>query len=105
VFLGKLTAIDASIWRSLAASPLTVVTARELPGVMQCQIRTALEARFGATVPLCFETSTALAWGIELRGAGQRIGWTSDTYLDSLEERLRGALDHLIEANPVAAAR
>ena len=34
-----------------------------------------------------------MAWGMELRGNGQRIGWTPDSYLDSLEENLRKALD------------
>ena len=34
-----------------------------------------------------------MAWGVELRGNGQRIGWTPDAYLDSLEDKLRAALD------------
>ena len=40
-----------------------------------------------------------MAWGVELRGNGQRIGWTPDAYLDSLEDKLRGALDKAAAAS------
>ena len=40
-----------------------------------------------------------MAWGVELRGSGQRIGWTPDAYLDSLEDKLRAALDRAAAAS------
>ena len=39
-----------------------------------------------------------MAWGIELRGNGHKIGWAPESYLDSLEENLKQALDRQAEA-------
>lgn len=43
---------------------------------------------------LTFETAPQMSWGIELRSNGRRIGWNPESYISSLEENLRQALEH-----------
>jgi F-type H+-transporting ATPase subunit b len=104
-FLEKLRLLDVSSLRGFAKEGLTVVSREEMPPSMQDAVRKALEDRLGASVPVMFERNPAMAWGVELRGVGQRIGWTPDAYLDSLEDKLSVALDRAAaESYPVAAA-
>lgn len=97
VFLEKLQALDPCTLRSLVGSDFSVQSATELPETVQSGIRDAVEKRLGIAVHLQFERVPTMAWGIELRGNGQRIGWTSDTYLDSLDANVKTALDRRAE--------
>jgi F-type H+-transporting ATPase subunit b len=102
-FLEKLRSIDSGAFRSFAAGGLTVVSREDLPPEMRCAVQKTLEELLGAPVETAFERAPAMAWGVELRGNGQRIGWTPDSYLDSLEDKLRAALDRAAAENyPVA---
>ena len=92
-FLERIKKLDPAALRDLIGKELTVLSAVELPAAMRGEIQSALEERLGAPVPLEFQRSPALAWGIELRGNGRRIGWTPDSYIESLEENLKDALD------------
>jgi F-type H+-transporting ATPase subunit b len=92
-FLDKIKKLDAAALRDLIGKELTVLSALEIPGPVQHEIQAALEARLGAPVPLQFQRAPAMAWGIELRGNGRRIGWTPDSYIESLEENLKEALE------------
>ena len=92
-FLEKIKKLDPAALRDLVGKELTVLSALEVPGPEQHEIQTALEERLGAPVPLQFATPPAMAWGIELRGNGRRIGWTPDSYIESLEENLKEALE------------
>lgn len=94
VFLEKLRAIDESALRQLAAGGnVTVLSAAGLSGETQAEIQAALSARLGPSVPVAFETSRLMSWGLELRSNGRSIGWTPDAYLDSLDHRIREALE------------
>lgn len=97
VFLEKLRTLDAAALRDLAGKELVVLTADELGEESQRLVRETLEARLGPMLQLKFEPTQTFAWGIELRGNGRRIGWNSDTYIESLEENLREALEHRAE--------
>jgi F-type H+-transporting ATPase subunit b len=92
-FVAKLNTLDPAALRTFAAHGMTVVSQQELPADMREEVRGALAERLAQPVELTFERVPDMAWGVELRGDGQRIGWTPDAYLDSLEERLRAALD------------
>ena len=70
-----------------------------LPADMRDRVRKTLEDRLDAPAAITFECAPAMAWGVELRGSGQRIGWTPDAYLDSLEDKLRAALDKAAAQN------
>jgi len=48
-------------------------------------------SRNGARV--LFETAPELGWGVELRTDGHRIGWNPVSYVDTLEENVRKALE------------
>ena len=93
-FVEKLKRLEASALRDLVGKQLTVLSAQPLPDADQQQIQAALEERLGSPVPLQFQRAAAMPWGIELRGNGRRIGWTPDSYIKSLEENLKEALEH-----------
>lgn len=92
VFLEKLQTIDTGTLRDLASREMTVLSATELPGESRLKIQSVLEERLGAAVHPQFRRMPAIAWGIELRSDGRRIGWTPDSYLEALENKLREAL-------------
>jgi F-type H+-transporting ATPase subunit b len=104
VFLEKLRSVDAAKLKTLCAGGgLTVVSATGLAAELRHQIEETIEKRIESPVPVRFELAPEIAWGIELRGNGQRIGWTPDGYLDSLEEKLKAVLDEHAELGcPVA---
>jgi F-type H+-transporting ATPase subunit b len=97
VFLEKLRSFDGETLKKLSGGALTVVSARELPAELQHRIEETIGKCVGNPVPLRFEHTPDLAWGIELRGDGQRIGWTPGGYLDALEEKLKSELDQRAE--------
>jgi len=92
-FLEKIKRLDPAALRDLVGKELTVLSALEVPGPVKQEIRAVLEERLGAPVALQFQRAPAMAWGIELRGNGRRIGWTPDSYIESLEENLKEALE------------
>lgn len=97
VFLEKLRSFDVEALKKLLGGPLTVVSATELPPELQHRIEETIGLCVGSPVPLRFERTPDLAWGIELRGDGQRIGWTPGGYLDALEEKLKSEIDQRAE--------
>ena len=65
--------------------------------------RTGDRESHGNPGALAIRTSLEMSWGIELRGSGQRIGWKPETYLDSLEVKLRAVVEEHAEAeHPLA---
>ena len=93
VFLEKLQTVDVASLRELASGDMTVQSAVELSEETRTKIQSVLEERLKTPVHAQFIRAPAMAWGIELRSNGRRIGWTSDSYLDSLEDSLREALE------------
>ncbi len=89
-FLAKLQTLDPA---SLG-DEVTLRSASDIPPVTQLQIEESLHHRFGDRVRLHLERAPNLAWGLELRSNGLRIGWNSESYMESLEENLRKALEH-----------
>jgi hypothetical protein len=98
-FLEKLQSLDPPMLRAFAKDGMTVVSREDLPADMRDRVRKTLEDRLDAPAAITFECAPAMAWGVELRGSGQRIGWTPDAYLDSLEDKLRAALDKAAAQN------
>jgi F-type H+-transporting ATPase subunit b len=98
-FLEKLRSLDPAVLRAFAKEGMTVVSRDDLPAEMRSAVAKTLEDRLGAPAAITFERVPAMAWGVELRGSGQRIGWTPDAYLDSLEDKLRAALDRAAAAS------
>jgi len=96
-FVERIKKLDAPELRDLVGKELIVMSAAELPATTQSELRAALEERLGAPVTLQFQRSPGVSWGIELRGNGRRIGWTPDSYIESLEENLKQALERKAE--------
>lgn len=99
-FLEKLRACDGPALQKLS----TVVSAAELSLDLRDEIEGAIGKITGSPVALRFERDPNMAWGIALEGDGQRIGWTPDAYLDSLEEKLKSALEQHAEFGSLVAA-
>ena len=92
-FLRKIEAIEPAVLQKLGVEGMTVVTHDELSREMRQRVQCAVEARVGGAAEIRFDTAPAMAWGVELCGNGQRIGWTPDAWLDSVEDRLRAELE------------
>jgi F-type H+-transporting ATPase subunit b len=98
VFLDKLGSFDVATLRELGTKEQVVRSAVDLPEEARKRIAVILAARLGTPPQLRFERDPTMAWGIELRGNGHKIGWAPESYLDSLEENLKQALDRRAEA-------
>ena len=104
-FLARLESLDPALLRAFAAHGMTVVSHEDLPPELRGAVQRTIDERLGAPTAITFQHVPAMAWGVELRANGQRIGWTPDAYLDSLEDKLRGALDKAAAASyPVTPA-
>lgn len=68
-----------------AADPALVRSAFELPTQQRAAIQNALNEAFSAEVHVRFETASDLICGIELATNGQKVAWSIDEYLGSLE--------------------
>src|SRR5581483_1642538 len=97
VFLEKLNTVDVAALRDLARDELTVLSATDLSEEQRRKVQSALERRLEMPVRLQFQRAPAMTWGVELRGNGRRIGWNSESYVDSLEDSLGEALEHRAE--------
>jgi F-type H+-transporting ATPase subunit b len=92
-FVERLQSLDPAMLRPFAADGMTILSRDDLPSEMRVCVQKVIEGRLGAPAAIEFERAPAMTWGVELRCNGQRIGWTPDAYLDSLEEKLRAGLD------------
>jgi len=92
--------------RALKSAPETAVvrSAFELPAREQGIIRNALNETFAADVELRFEVAPSTISGIELSCGGQKIGWSIDDYLTSLEQGVTELLADKTVPNPTAKA-
>jgi F-type H+-transporting ATPase subunit b len=69
-----------------ASDPAVVRSAFELPTEQRAAIQNALNEAFSAEVHVRFETPSDLISGIELATNGQKVAWSIDDYLGSLEK-------------------
>lgn len=93
-FLDRLQSFDSAVLKNLCAkNALAVCSAKELAPEWRARIEQTVGERIGGPANLRFECAPEMSWGIEMRGDGQRIGWTPDQYLDSLEEKLREVIE------------
>ena len=96
-FLAKLGSLNGTAARELGSGEIAILSATEIPEPLREEIRQTLEKQLGRPVLLRFEHAPDMAWGLELRANGRRLGWNSETYIQSLEENLRAALDRRSE--------
>lgn len=101
VFLEKVRALDRDVCRGLGQTELLVRSALDVPNDLQAEIQQAIEERVESPVILRFERAEELGLGLELSGNGRRIGWSSQGYLEALEDDLKQALTRDSESGTV----
>ncbi|TAJ16237.1 MAG: F0F1 ATP synthase subunit B [Rugosibacter sp.] len=67
------------------SDPALVRSTFDLSAAQQKAIQKAINANFSTNVPVRFETAPDLISGIELSANGQKVAWSIDEYLASLE--------------------
>ena len=105
VFLEKIRLLDRDAWKNLANGDLSIRTAFDLPEETRAEIQQAIRDHAPGPVTFRFEPAPGIGLGLELRGNGWRIGWNSESYLESIEEDLRQALEPGAAHTAAAAAR
>ena len=75
-----------------ASDPALVRSAFDLPQEQRAAIQNALNETFSADIHVRFETAPYLISGIELTTNGQKVAWSIDDYLASLEKKVGGLL-------------
>lgn len=92
VFTRRLREMDSQAKARLGAAlktapdPALVRSAFELPAPQRAAIQKALNEVLSAEVHVRFETASDLISGIELTATGQKVAWSIDDYLGSLEK-------------------
>jgi len=92
VFVRRLSALTAAAKEELAAAlktsiqPARVRSAFDLPPAQRKAIESAVGETFGADAHVQFETAPELVSGIELSTDGQKITWSIEDYLATLEK-------------------
>jgi F-type H+-transporting ATPase subunit b len=92
VFTRHLRELDGKLKANLSEAiktspdPALVRSTFDMPPEQRGAIQNALNETFSADVRLHFETSPDLISGIELTSNGQKLGWSIDDYLASMEK-------------------
>jgi F-type H+-transporting ATPase subunit b len=84
-----------------SSSPFLIRTAFELPQAQRDQVKKAIEDTLGIEVQARFETVPEIVSGIELTVNGQKVAWSIEGYLSSLEKNI----DELLNEQPKSEAR
>lgn len=76
-----------------ASAPAIVRSAFELPAPQRGALQRALNEAFSVQVQLRFETAPSMIGGVELSANGQKLSWSIDDHLTSLEKSVVEALN------------
>lgn len=104
VFTRRLREMDekakAAVGAALNTSsePALVRSAFDLPVEQRTTIQNALNTTFSSEVTVHFETAPDLISGIELSTGGQKVAWSIDSYLTSLEIGVNELLNEKVKA-------
>jgi F-type H+-transporting ATPase subunit b len=93
LFLQKIRSLTDAEWHRFGTGELCIRSPLQLPSEQRDELRQTIEAQLGRTVELRFEQTLAPGLGVELRGNGWRIDWSSESYLQEMEEELNEALN------------
>jgi F-type H+-transporting ATPase subunit b len=80
-----------------------VRSAFELPAEQKAAIQNALNETFSAVIRIQFQTKPGAICGIELMANGQKLAWSIDEYLKSLDEKVVALLEAQPGVQPKAA--
>lgn len=107
-FLRKLTGLDGDAKAELQAaargSARTLVRSGfTLPAPIRERLQQALHDQFGTQSEVQFETNPSVIAGIEVAFDGQKVAWTFDDYLRSLELNVRNLVEQETKAHAGSA--
>jgi F-type H+-transporting ATPase subunit b len=109
VFAARVRALEgepkALLARALATGdgPALVRSAYDLSAELRAEVQAALDETFGAQAPLRFDVAPDLLGGVEVTAHGQRVAWSIDGYLASMDGAVGELLDHSATAAPAPA--
>lgn len=93
-FLERIEQMDEDLRREIQTAvtrdgdAVTVRTSFDVAASLQARIRETLGGRLGMDREVNFHTSDDVVCGIELRVSGNKVAWSVDEFLSSLEEEL-----------------
>ena len=108
VFTRRLRALNGNDREALGVALKTtseaawVRSAFDLPAEQKAAIQNALNETFSAVIRIQFETKPSAISGIELTANGQKLAWSIEGYLKSLDEKVVALLKTQPEAEPKA---
>jgi F-type H+-transporting ATPase subunit b len=108
VFTRRLRALNGNDREALGVALKTtseaawVRSAFDLPAEQKAAIQNALNETFSAVVRIQFETKPSTISGIELTANGQKLAWSIEGYLKSLDEKVVALLETQPDAEPKA---
>ena len=108
-FLKKLTALDGDAKAQLQAAargsarPLIVRSGFALAAPIRERLQQALHDQFATQSEVQFETNPGLIAGIEVAFDGQKVAWTFDDFLRSLELNVRNLVEQETKAHAGSA--
>ena len=108
VFTRRLRALNGNDREALGVALKTtseaawVRSAFDLPAEQKAAIQNALNETFSAVIRIQFETKPSTISGIELTANGQKLAWSIEGYLKSLDEKVVALLKTQPEAEPKA---
>ncbi len=83
-----------------ATEPLLIRSAFDLPLEQRAVIQNALNETFSADISLRFEAAPNLIGGIELAANGQKVAWSIEAYLASLENGVAAMIEEKNKLKP-----
>lgn len=89
------SAVTEALKATSGTEPALLRSAFDLPQDLRIKIQQAIKKTFNADIELKFETKLQLINGIELIASGQKLAWSIDDYLLTLEKNI----DALLEAD------
>jgi F-type H+-transporting ATPase subunit b len=88
VFVERLQQLDEETRRALSSQAARVRSAFELMPAQRVAIESAVKAILGGDIQVEFELAPGLISGLELIVQGQKIAWSVNDYLASLDKRV-----------------
>lgn len=98
--LGAMDEVDRDALHAAALradEPLLVRSRFELPEPERRRIADALRELVPSDTPIRFEIEPEIGWGLELRAGDTKVGWSVESYVSALEERMDELLRARIE--------
>lgn len=110
VFVDRLRELDGEAKQGLGEAltsspgPAIVRSLAELPAEQRAAIQNALNEMFSAEIQIQFKTTPDMIGGIELTANGQKVAWSIEDYLTSMEKAVNELTHEKPSKEPEPAA-